>query len=237
MKIIDLSVSIENDVAADPPGLGPKITYSGHKDGGAEMAHFFPGLDMADLPGGEGWAVEQLTLTAHAGTHLDAPWHFASTMNGGERAWTIDEVPLDWCIRPGVKLDLRHLPDGHVATVGDISAAVDKIGRALQPFDIVLVNTSAGAAYGQPDYVGCGCGIGREATHWLLAQGVHITGTDAWSWDAPFSSTASVMPKRTMPVLFGKGTKPGGRESFCTWKNWRDWTSCRRPALPFSACR
>jgi hypothetical protein len=31
-------------------------------------------------------------------------------MNGGERAWTIDEVPLDWFYRPGVKLDLAIVP-------------------------------------------------------------------------------------------------------------------------------
>lgn len=190
MKIIDLSVAIENDVPADPPGLGPKITYSTHAQGTEEVLRFFPGLDIADVPGAEGWAVEQLNLTAHAGTHLDAPWHFASTMNNGERAWTIDEVPLDWCIRPGVKLDLRHLPDGYVATAADIEAAVNATGHDLQPFDIVLVNTAAGAAYGRADYLGRGCGIGRDATLWLMAKGVHIAGTDAWSWDAPFPVTA-----------------------------------------------
>lgn len=209
MKIIDLSVAIENDVPADPPGLGPRITYSDHQEGAAEMARFFPGLDVAELPGGEGWAVEQLTLTTHAGTHLDAPWHFASTMNGGERAWTIDEVPLDWCIRPGVKLDLRHLPDGHVATADDIRAAVDTTGHVLQPFDIVLANTAAGAAYGRSDYVGRGCGIGREATLWLLSQGVHITGTDAWSWDAPFRNTAQRFAETQDASLIWEGHKAG----------------------------
>ncbi|MFX8785985.1 cyclase family protein, partial [Acinetobacter baumannii] len=69
MKIIDLSVAIENDVPADPPGLGPNITYSDHAKGAAEMLRFFPGLATEDLPGAEGWAVEQLTLTAHNGTH------------------------------------------------------------------------------------------------------------------------------------------------------------------------
>ena len=29
---------------------------------------------------------------------------------------TIDEVPLDWFFRPGVKLDFRAKPDGHVVT-------------------------------------------------------------------------------------------------------------------------
>ncbi len=54
----------------------------------------------------------------------------------------------------------------------------------------MLVNTSAGTRYGQPDYVGTGCGMGREATLYLLQRGVRLTGTDAWSWDAPFSFTA-----------------------------------------------
>lgn len=207
MRIIDLSVAIENDIPADPPGLGPRISYTNHAEGSEEVLRFFPGLDIADVPGGEGWAVEQLHLTAHAGTHLDAPWHFASTMNNGERAWTIDEVPLDWCIRPGVKLDLRELPDGHVATAADLDAAVKATGRALQPFDIVLINTAAGAAYGRPDFLGRGCGIGREATLWLMAQGIHIAGTDAWSWDAPFPVTAKRFAETGDAGLIWEGHK------------------------------
>jgi kynurenine formamidase len=209
MKIIDLSVAIENDVPADPPGLGPNITYSDHAKGAAEMLRFFPGLATEDLPGAEGWAVEQLTLTAHNGTHLDAPWHFASTMNGGERAWTIDQVPLDWCVRPGVKLDLRHLADGYVATAADVEAAVTATGHRLKPFDIVLVNTTAGSAYGRPDYLGRGCGIGREATLWLMAQGVRIAGTDAWSWDAPFPVTAKRYAETRDAGLIWEGHKAG----------------------------
>src|SRR3546814_19416069 len=57
----------------------------------------------------------------------------------------------------------------------------------LQPFDIVLVNTSAGAAYGSADFLNKGCGMGEEATLFLTGQGVRVVGTDAWSWDAPFS--------------------------------------------------
>ena len=29
---------------------------------------------------------------------------------------TIDQVPLDWFFRPGVKFDFRKVPDGHVVT-------------------------------------------------------------------------------------------------------------------------
>ncbi len=119
----------------------------------------FPGLDIAEVPGGEGWAVEQLNLTAHAGTHLDAPWHFASTMNNGERAWTIEEVPLDWCIRPGVKLDLRDLPDGYVATAADLEAAVKATGMTCSPFDIVLINTALRRLWTAGVSRSAGCGI------------------------------------------------------------------------------
>ena len=115
-KLIDLSIFFENDVISDPPGYQPQIHYITHKDSAHDIAGIFPGLKAEDLPDADGWAIEQVTLNTHNGTHLDAPYHFASTMNQGERAWTIDEVPLEWCFQPGVKLDFRHLLDGHVVS-------------------------------------------------------------------------------------------------------------------------
>lgn len=101
------------------------------------------------LPDGQGWVVEQVDISTHNGTHVDAPWHYHPTMDGGARALTVDELPLDWLVQPGVKLDLRHLPDGHVVTPDEIDAELDRIGHALSPFEIVVANTRAGARYGQ----------------------------------------------------------------------------------------
>lgn len=81
----------------------------------------FPGLTEEQLPHREAWAVESITLSTHNGTHVDAPWHYASTMNRGQRAWTIDEVPLDWFYRLGIKLDFRDVADGHGRRFGDAS--------------------------------------------------------------------------------------------------------------------
>lgn len=109
---------------------------------------FFPGLTRDQLPDGEGWGIEQLQINTHNGTHMDAPYHHHFTMNGGERAITINEVPLDWCMNPGVRLDFRALPEGLVLSAAEVEAELTRIGHELQPLDIVVVNTAAGAAYG-----------------------------------------------------------------------------------------
>ncbi len=178
--IVDLSIFLENDVISDPPGMQPEITYFNHEDTPQQVTAFFAGLEPEDLPDGEGWAVERVKLSTHNGTHLDAPYHFHSTMNRGERAITIDEVPLEWCFNPGVKLDFRHFDDGYVVSAADVEAELDRVEHELAPLEIVLGNTSAGAAYGQDHYVQTGCGMGYEATMYLLERGVRVTGTDAW---------------------------------------------------------
>ena len=216
-RFVDLSITLENDVISDPPFLRPKISYQTHDDTVGELAHFFDGVGRDDLPGGEGFAAaEWVTLTTHNGTHLDAPYHYHPTMNRGERAITIDEVPLDWCFRPGLKLDFTALPDGHVVTAAEVEAELARIGHELQPLDIVLVNTRAGRALGGPDYVDAGCGMGYEATMYLTTRGVRVTGTDAWSWDAPFSHTARRLRKRATPASFGKAIAPGSRSAIVT---------------------
>ena len=215
MRIIDLSVPLESGIASDPPGFEPKITYLDHQTTAGQVTGFFPGMEAKDLPGGEGWAIEKLELITHNGTHLDAPYHHHSTMNGGERAITIDEVPLEWCFQPGVKLDFRHLPDGYVVTPGDLEAEFARIGHTPQPLEIIVVNTAAGEAYGAPDYIDRGCGMGRDATLWLLERGVRVTGTDGWSWDAPFSHTRKRWLENKDPSIVWEGHRASMDIGYC----------------------
>jgi kynurenine formamidase len=214
-RMIDLSIYTENDVQSDPPGFGPRITYIGHHDSFESIKAFFPGLKKEDLPDGEAWAVERVELTTHNGTHLDAPYHFHSTMDQGARSLTIDEVPLEWCFQDGVKLDFRHLDDGYVVTAADLEAELSRINYELKPLDIVLVNTRAGSRYGHADYVTAGCGMGYAATMYLLKRGVRVTGTDGWSWDAPFIHTAKRYGATKDPSIIWEGHKAGRDMGYC----------------------
>jgi kynurenine formamidase len=214
-RIVDLSIFLENDVISDPPVYRPKIEYINHETSVPELAAFFPGLKPEDLPDGEAWAIERIELITHNGTHLDAPYHFATTMNKGERAITIDEVDLDWCFQPGVKLDFTALPDGHVVSAAEVEAELARIGHTLSPLEIVVVNTAAGKRYGADDFVTAGCGMGYEATMYLLERGVRLTGTDGWSWDAPFVHTREKYAATGDASLIWEGHKAGRDIGYC----------------------
>ncbi len=214
-RFVDISMPLENDVISDPKPFAPKITYVDHQMSVGQMMSFFPGLKKEDLPDGEAWAIEVIQLITHNGTHLDAPYHFAATMNKGERAITIDEVPLDWCFRPGVKLDFRDRPNGYVISADDVAKELARIEYELQPLDIVVINTAAGKRYGHNDYVTTGAGMGRAATMYLLERGVRLTGIDSWSWDAPFVYTAERYKDGKDASIIWEGHKAGREIGYC----------------------
>lgn len=189
-KFIDLSVAIEHALPSDPQAMIPKIIYIDHKLGAETMKLFYPEMTTEDLPNGLGWALEVMEVSTHAGTHMDAPWHYSPTQDFGKPALTIDEFPLEWGVGNGVKLDFSDFPDGYNVTVSDIRAKLDEADHVLTPGDIFLAQSGAAPFWGKPEYPEKGCGFGREATLWILEQGIHVVGTDGWSWDRPISFQA-----------------------------------------------
>jgi kynurenine formamidase len=96
-----------------------------------------------------------------------------------------------------------------------VEAELKRIGHELKPLEIVVVNTAAGMRYGKDDYVTAGCGMGYEATMYLLERGVRLTGTDGWSWDAPFVHTRSKFEETGDADLIWEGHKAGRDIGYC----------------------
>lgn len=212
-RIIDLSVTLE-DKPTSPAHHQPKIDYVNHDDSWELFGRLLPGVTPDDMPDRKAWAVEKISLSTHAGTHMDAPWHYHPTTNhaltaGGEPAPGIDQVPLDWCLKPGVKLDFRHFDAGYVVTPKDIQDELKRIAYTLKPLDIVVANTRAGAKQGQSDYWESACGFGRDATLWMLEQGVRIVGTDSYSWDPAFKYVIERFNKSKDASILWEGHKAG----------------------------
>ncbi len=201
MRLVDLSATIRPSPPQAPPFLRTDIAYNDHTAGAAQIQALLK-VPAQLLRDGEGWATEEFTrFGTHDSTHVDAPWHYNSRI-GGERAQTIDELPLDWFFAPGVVLDMRHKADGDAMTAEEARAELGRIGHTLRPRDIVLVRTGRDAFYEQPDYNFRGCGVTAEATRWLFDQGVRVMGIDAWGWDAPLDRQARAALEHGQPGVF-----------------------------------
>ncbi len=200
MPIIDLSAPIAPSPEGTPPFLKTEIEYNDHAAGAAQAQAILqtpPHL----FRNSEGWATETITrLGTHDSTHVDAPWHYNSQIQG-QRAQTIDELPLEWFFNDGVVLDMSRKADGDAVTTADIEAELERIGYTLKPLDIVLIRTGRDAFYNAPDYIFKGCGVSVEATRWLYEKGVRVMGIDAWGWDAPLNLQAAEALKAQQPGI------------------------------------
>ncbi|MGO8946840.1 MAG: cyclase family protein [Ktedonobacterales bacterium] len=182
ITLIDLSDCLDNATAAFEPNPH-MIEYLTPVQSAADAEQRF-GLDSSFWPDGQGWAVEQVTLTTHSGTHIDAPAHYGPAREGQAR--TIDHVPLRWCFSDGVVLNMTHKNSGEGITRADVQGELLRIGYTLKSYDIVLVRTDTSRSFNQPGYDRKHAGLTREATEWMVDQGVRLIGIDAWGLDRPF---------------------------------------------------
>jgi kynurenine formamidase len=207
-RYVDLSAPIRQDPEELPELLRTDIAYTDHA-GGARDIEALTGVTPDLLRDREGWTVETFTnFGTHSSTHVDAPWHYNSTI-GGERAQTIDELPLDWFHRPGVVLDMTAKADGDAVTAAEVEAELERIGHELRERDIVLVRTGRDAFYDDLGYMALGPGVTADATHWLYDRGVRVMGIDAWGWDAPLWMQAQEAKERGEPGIFWAAHQAG----------------------------
>jgi kynurenine formamidase len=201
MRYVDLSLPIRSGPKAHDPRQQIQIEHYDHGQGAQQIAQMF-GVPATLLRDGEGWAVERFTsFGTHSTTHVDAPWHYNSTI-GGKPARTIDELPLEWFHGPGVVLDMTYKADADAMSVADAESALERAGATLVPGTIVLVRTDCDRFLEQADYMFRGCGVSAEATRWLHQQGVRVMGIDAWGWDRPLDRQAKEALEQQRPGIF-----------------------------------
>lgn len=94
--------------------------------------------------GGYWYSSYNYSGSEHAGTHLDAPFHFA------EGKWTTEQIPLSQTIGPAAVIDVRRKADAHadyLLSIEDIRAWEKSNGR-LPAGAIVLIHSGWGRYWG-----------------------------------------------------------------------------------------
>ena len=117
--------------------------------------------------------ISEVRLATHAGTHVDAPWHFV------ENGRTIDQVPLE---------DLRGsavvVPVDRGAREPIPAADLENSPEPIRARDIVLLATGWGAKFESPEYEEHPY-VSEEAAQWLVDHRVKMLGLDLITVDLP----------------------------------------------------
>ncbi|WP_299452561.1 cyclase family protein [uncultured Microscilla sp.] len=212
-RIVDLSKTIEYK-KEDPWFMRIKVKHKPHRKA-FMLIRYFLKLPTKLFPKDfVGWADDAIKkMGVHSSTHIDAPWHYSPTV-AGQPAKTIDQVPLDWCYGDGVVIDMSHKPDFEEITVDDLKADLQKNGVMLTSGNIVLIRTDRDKFKGA-DFVDKGTGMSKEATEWLIDQGIKVMGIDQWGWDLPLRYLVNEAKRTNNPDLFWQAHLVGKDKEYC----------------------
>lgn len=122
---------------------------------------------VSSIEAGANANVTKLTLSAHSGTHLDAPRHF---LRDGA---TVESLPLEILIGPVYVVripDEVTLLDSHVLTGADIPADASRV--------LFKTRNSTLWARGVREFQTDFAAIPEDGAHWLAARGIRLVGID-----------------------------------------------------------
>lgn len=119
--------------------------------------------------------VSRLSITVHAGTHMDAPFHFFGS------GLTIDQIPLEQCI--GRALLLKLTDAGEQAEIN--LQEIPELREKLQRIPKLVLNTGWSQRWGDPAYFTDHPRLSAKAADFLVDCGVHLIGVDMPSVDRP----------------------------------------------------
>jgi arylformamidase len=117
----------------------------------------------------DGWNARTLHLYSHAGTHMDAPYHFAAGPT------TIDQIPLDRCCGTAHVVKLPDTQPGEWLTPAHLGPLADSFPRD----DIVLLATGWSRHLDDTSVYRDGLPrISDELATWCVTRGVKLLGVE-----------------------------------------------------------
>ena len=180
VRVVDLSLPIMNHAFEPQESRITTIHHDQNQRAKAKRLRM-PVSEIVHLG-----AMDIVETYTHAGTHVDAPYHFGPTTNG-KRARTADELPLEWFYNDSVLLDFSTVKrPGQMISVAEIRGKLDQIKYRVKSQDIVLIRTGAADHFSDdPNFADLSIRLELDALLWLLDQGVRVIGCDSESLDGP----------------------------------------------------
>ncbi|SOE23080.1 Kynurenine formamidase [Spirosomataceae bacterium TFI 002] len=119
----------------------------------------------------DGWNASELTIYSHAGTHMDAPFHF------GVSEETIDKVDPKKYVGRAWLVDLSFVKESQLLQVNDFQHMASKIEKG----DSLLLRTDWHKRLGTDQYRNAMPRISEELANWMVDKGVNMLGVEALS--------------------------------------------------------
>jgi arylformamidase len=137
----------------------------------------FAAAPAASISRGDACEVTRLTMSAHAGTHLDAPSH---VIPGGP---SLDSISLDLLVGPALVV---HAPGRAILGPPDLRDAIVAAGGDPEKQGAtrrLLIRTESAETL--PLMPASFASLSTEAAAWIAARGVRLIGIDTPSIDSP----------------------------------------------------
>jgi kynurenine formamidase len=189
-KVIDLSQAISPEIPVPVGFPAPRLDTLLSQEKG----------DVAN--------VEILTVGVHAGTHVDAPYHFFSDLQ------RVDALPPDCLIGPAIVVDVTDVEGSTAIEAEDLRRWESTAGEAIRPDDIVLLHTghsknwrrgAAASAYWESGWPH----LARSAVDYLASKPIRALGVESFDPDwvdlddltsAEFPTHRTFLPKGILVI-------------------------------------
>lgn len=115
-----------------------------------------------------GYNLSRFSMSAHAGTHIDAPFHFVADGR------TIDQVPLDVLVGPAEVLGLGELAPNAEITPAMLEPFADRVLQGSR----VLLRTGWSKHFGKPEFFKEHPNLTHDAAQWLVDRKIALLGVE-----------------------------------------------------------